>query len=213
MTFSKKKIKEVLKGSVLKTVLFNIHHGYFPSIPVILYPKVFVGIHKKGGLNLQKGSQLKFGVAWKLTGYANSTLKIAEGGLLNIGGKFKFHTGAFVVVNKNAKLEIGSGYTNNNVEINCFNNISIGNNVAISKGVIIRDSDNHEIIGNGKPISQPIVIGDHVWIGLNVMVLKGVTIGEGAIIAAGAVVTKDVPAHSIAAGVPAKIIRTEVVWK
>ncbi|MBQ6158936.1 MAG: hypothetical protein IJJ20_08005, partial [Thermoguttaceae bacterium] len=52
-----------------------------------------------------------------------------------------------------------------------------------------------------------IVIGKDVWLGANVTVLPGVTIGDGAIIAAGAVVTKDVPASTVAAGVPAKTIK------
>ena len=56
-------------------------------------------------------------------------------------------------------------------------------------------------------IFQPIHIEKNVWLGANVRVLPGVTIGEGSIIAAGAVVTKDVPANMIAAGVPAKVIR------
>lgn len=211
-TFSTRTLKEISKGSIFKTILFNIKQGMFPSIPVIIFPKVFVGIHRKGKLVLEEKAHLKFGAAWDLTGYTNSTLKIDEGGTFRLKGKFKFHTGAFVVVNKNALLDIGSGYTNNNTEINCFNHISIGNDVAISKGVVIRDSDNHNIMENSNPVSQPILIGNHVWIGLNAVVLKGVTIGDGAIIAAGAVVTKDVPSHSIAAGVPAKIIRTNVNW-
>jgi acetyltransferase-like isoleucine patch superfamily enzyme len=60
---------------------------------------------------------------------------------------------------------------------------------------------------------QPIIIGNNVWIGTNVTVLKGVTIGDGAIIAAGSVVTKDVPANCMAAGVPAKVIKEHVKWK
>ena len=51
-------------------------------------------------------------------------------------------------------------------------------------------------------------IGDNVWLATRVIVLKGVSIGEGSTIASGAVVTKDIPPYSIAAGVPAKVIKT-----
>jgi acetyltransferase-like isoleucine patch superfamily enzyme len=56
-------------------------------------------------------------------------------------------------------------------------------------------------------IPAPIVIGRKVWLGAAATVLPGVTIGDGAIVGAGAVVTKDVPANAIVAGVPAKLIR------
>ena len=55
--------------------------------------------------------------------------------------------------------------------------------------------------------SRPIVIKDDVWIGMNVIILKGVTIGEGAIVGAGSVVTKDVPAWTVVAGNPAKVVK------
>ena len=53
-------------------------------------------------------------------------------------------------------------------------------------------------------------IGNDVWIGANVVVLRGVTIGDGAIVAANAVVTKDIPPYSIAGGIPAKVLRPRV---
>jgi acetyltransferase-like isoleucine patch superfamily enzyme len=53
----------------------------------------------------------------------------------------------------------------------------------------------------------PITIGNDVWIGANAIILSGVSIGDGAVIAAGAVVTRDVPAYAVAAGVPARIIK------
>lgn len=53
----------------------------------------------------------------------------------------------------------------------------------------------------------PVVIGDDVWCGANVTILKGVTIGRGSVIAAGAVVTRSIPPYSIAGGVPAKVIK------
>ena len=55
-------------------------------------------------------------------------------------------------------------------------------------------------------------IGNKVWIATNALILPGVTIGDGAIVAAGAVVTKDVPAKCMVAGVPARIIKENVEW-
>jgi acetyltransferase-like isoleucine patch superfamily enzyme len=56
-------------------------------------------------------------------------------------------------------------------------------------------------------ISSPTKIGDRVWIGANVTILKGVTIGNDAVVGAGSVVTKDIPAKAIAVGNPAKVIK------
>lgn len=75
------------------------------------------------------------------------------------------------------------------------------------------DSDAHEGLWAGYEKTKPIKIGNHVWIGTRVTILKGVTVGDNAIIAAGAVVTHDVPANSIVAGVPAKVINSNVNWK
>ena len=61
-------------------------------------------------------------------------------------------------------------------------------------------------------MSRPIIIGDKVWIGMRATILKGVVIGDGAIIAAGAVVTKDVSPGTLVGGVPAKLIKKDVIW-
>jgi acetyltransferase-like isoleucine patch superfamily enzyme len=63
-----------------------------------------------------------------------------------------------------------------------------------------------QLINQQKHTSEPINIGNDVWIGANSTILKGVNIGDGAVIAAGAVVTKDVGAYTIVAGVPARKI-------
>src|SRR5699024_2311625 len=102
---------------------------------------------------------------------------------------------------------------NFNVKIRCHMEITIGENVAFSENLTIWDSDAHEIIGSNSPKTKPVRIGNHVWIGVNVTVLKGVTIGDGAIIAAGAVVNRDIPANCLAGGVPAKVLKENVYWK
>nr|WP_240760053.1 hypothetical protein [Lichenicoccus roseus] len=61
-------------------------------------------------------------------------------------------------------------------------------------------------------LGADVTIHDRVWIGFRAVVLKGVTISEGAIIGTGSVVTKQVPAHCVAAGNPARVIRKDVSW-
>lgn len=121
------------------------------------------------------------------------------------------YDGATIAAHKNAKLKLGSGYINRFAEIRCYNSITIGENVAIAKEVIIRDSDSHKI--SDSVMTAPIVIGDHVWIGTRAIILKGVTIGDGAVVAAGAIVTKDVPPHTVVAGVPAKVVKENITWE
>lgn len=143
-----------------------------------------------------------------------SVMAIREGASLVVKDNFSIYSGAEIYINKNASLVLGSGYINNHVNLHCFEKIEIGEDVAIADHVTIRDSDNH--LFNGKPLNkmtQPIVIGDHVWIGTGVIILKGVTIGNGAVVAAGAVVTKNVPPRCLVAGVPATVMRENITWE
>ncbi len=55
--------------------------------------------------------------------------------------------------------------------------------------------------------ATPVIIEDNVLVGANAVVIEGVHVGEGAVVAAGAIVTKDVPAHTVVAGVPARVIK------
>jgi acetyltransferase-like isoleucine patch superfamily enzyme len=108
------------------------------------------------------------------------------------------------------KLIIGDNtFINCGVIISASSQITIGKNVQIATGVIMMDNDFHSVNGeDAEVVSTPITIGDNVWLATRVIVLKGVTIGEGSTIASGAVVTKDIPPYSIAAGIPAKVIKT-----
>lgn len=114
----------------------------------------------------------------------------------------------------NAVIEIGDKtYINHDSEIRCRERVAIGNNVSIAYNVLIQDSDYHTTYdenGTPKPQTLPISIEDNVWIGANAIVLKGVTIGEGSIVAAGSVVTKSIPAYSLVAGNPARIIKQNI---
>ena len=114
----------------------------------------------------------------------------------------------------NAVVEIGhKSYINHDSEIRCRERVTIGNNVSIAYNVLIQDSDYHTTYdenGNPKPHTLPITIGNDVWIGAGATILKGVTLGEGCVVAAGSVVTKNVVAHSLVAGNPARVIKSNI---
>ena len=142
-----------------------------------------------------------------------SYLYIEKNGRLIINDSFEIHRNADIYIGEGATLELGSGYIMDKLSLQCLCNIKIGNGVMISRNVAIRDSDSHQLLNDNHNPTQPIVIGNHVWIGMNVTILKGVTIGDGAVIAAGAVVNRDVPPHTLVGGVPAKVLKENVEWK
>lgn len=110
-----------------------------------------------------------------------------------------------------ARLQVGEGSTLNfpivldlNADLHIGREVSVGNHVLLmTSGHDCSDPKRRS--GDMRP--APIVIGDGAWVGARSVVLPGVTIGEGAVVAAGAVVTKDVPSHTIVAGVPARHLR------
>jgi acetyltransferase-like isoleucine patch superfamily enzyme len=110
------------------------------------------------------------------------------------------------------KIYIGaSTYINRHTFLDATLSITIGKDCAIGPGCYITDHDHGQDLSL-PPLAQPMFseptqIGDRVWLGANVTVLKGVTIGENTTVGAGSVVTKDLPAGAIAVGVPAKVIR------
>ncbi|MFQ3577178.1 MAG: acyltransferase, partial [Cytophagales bacterium] len=192
---------------MIRRVLIKL--GFLKKRNLVFYKYSFVEKHKTSKLNVVNGV-FEFNCKWSLKDKFTSLLFLGGNSKLTVEGDFKIYSGAKVYVNEGACLKLGSGYINRNLNLSCFKEIHIGNHVAISENVTIRDSDNHEIIGSQKPISQPIYIGNHVWIGLNVTILKGVNIGEGAVIGAGSLVNSDIPPKSLAVGVPAKLIKTDI---
>jgi len=125
-------------------------------------------------------------------------------------GKIRNHSIAFG--SKDHPLTIGNDFF---IGVNCYLNgiadLTIGNNVTITHGVMIfTDSgpNTSPLLQKHFPIiSASITIGSDVWIGAGAMILPGVTIGNRCVIGAGSVVKVDVPEGSVAAGVPAKIIK------
>ena len=146
--------------------------------------------------------------------HAGSLLEIGEGSIME-GRLVSERDGASITIGRNTF--IGGSLIASAIQI------EVGDDVLISWGCNIVDHNSHAIgweqrkqdvrdwYHNKKDwthvIVKPVKIGNKSWLGLNVIVLKGVEVGEGAVVAAGSVVTKNVPAWTVVAGNPAKVIR------
>jgi len=99
--------------------------------------------------------------------------------------------------------------------VGCSGLISIGNDVMISPRVSLY-AENHNFADAGRPMRDqgitrtPIVIEDDCWIASGAIILAGVTVGRGSVVAAGSVVTHDIPPYSVAAGAPARVLRSRL---
>lgn len=96
------------------------------------------------------------------------------------------------------------------VRISAARAVTIGNNCMLAANVYISDSDWHGIYNRIRPFrcTKPVVLANNVWLGESVIITKGVTVGENSVIGAGSVVTRDIPANVVAAGNPARVIKT-----
>lgn len=119
---------------------------------------------------------------------------------------------------RDSRIEIGEGTSSNGIRIECDNsNFTCGRDCMFSDGILVQGNDQHAIVDlqTGEILNldrKENALGDHVWLGRGSTVMAGVSIGSGSIVATGSVVTKNVPENSIAAGVPAKIVKSGVSW-
>lgn len=140
-------------------------------------------------------------------------LIIDHGGKIIIEGEVRMYTNSYIHCGDKAEIVIGNNtYFNDGLKISSKHRICIGSNCAISNDVTIMDSDFH-IIENEDNVESGVCIGNHVWIGANCIILKNVKVGDNCIIGAGAIVTQSIPDNSVAAGVPAKVIRQVGGWQ
>jgi acetyltransferase-like isoleucine patch superfamily enzyme len=155
---------------------------------------------------------------WLARKFTTAGITVAAGGrplprVINEGGEIhtencQFFAGVRLEVGKGAIIRIGNGtYLNRGTLVVAHDRVEIGRSCKIAWDVVIMDTDQH-VIPQMENRNLPVVIGDEVWIGCRVIILKGVTIGARSVIAAGAVVTKNIPPDSVAAGVPARVIQT-----
>ncbi len=161
--------------------------------------------------------------------YKGSNIKLSFGATkenISIGKRY-WHRGT-LSSQHGGKIKIGNySLLGEKSFVGSVNSVTIGDYASIAPYVTIMDNNNHPVQPDDRKIyqyapsgselrsykysvSKPIIIEDNVWIGTNARINKGVTVGENSIVAANSVVTKDVPKNSIAAGNPARIVKTDI---
>jgi acetyltransferase-like isoleucine patch superfamily enzyme len=156
-------------------------------------------------------------------------LQIAEGGSIRMGDDMhlvsspprswiSLNTRCQFTAGPNGRIELADHVGLNGTTITAKKLVRIGRNTMVAPNVVIVDTDFHlpwpadlRWTSDSAPNDAAVIIGENVWIGMNTLVLKGVTIGDNTLIGAGSVVVGDIPANSIAAGNPARVIGTAPV--
>lgn len=137
---------------------------------------------------------------------------------LSILAQFTFPANVTVLVHKMRGVKVGKGSKISRsvlLDDSRPDLIEIGKKVWLTQGVQVlchqRRLDTHKpgkAVMDNELVYKKVVIKDGAHIGIGAIILPGVTIGEGAVVGAGAVVSKDIPAYTVATGVPARVIRT-----
>lgn len=170
----------------------------------------------KGVKNIQTNGVLRIGLNYVGFMHKNDRTHLNINGSLIFHDSFSIGKGCRFDIGSNAVAEFGSnsGITSNATFI-IMHGIKVGDSCVISWGCQFMDDDFHRLSYQGrKEKDPPIELGNHVWIGSNVTVLKGSKIPDGCVVASGSVVCSkfDKP-HCLIAGNPAKIIREDVSWE
>ena len=148
---------------------------------------------------------------WPLHG---NVLEAFREGRLEVGEGVLLEPNVWLTAPGEARIRIGGGsFLNIAVMVAAVELVEIGEHCMFANGCFVTDG-NHRFDDPDKPVpwqgfssKGPTRVGDNVWCGANVVVASGVTIGERCVIGANSVVTEDVPAYSVAAGAPARVLR------
>lgn len=155
------------------------------------------------------GNSVRFGNGIVLG--PNVTIRCTDGGRVTINDRCIVSDWVEIVA-KGGTVSIGASvFIGRGCVIVARDSVQIGSWTQIAEYVTIRDQDHlvspEVSLRDGLFVSDPVTIGNSVWVGAKATITRGVSVGDGSVIGAGAVVTRDVPEHAVSAGVPARVIR------
>ncbi len=150
-------------------------------------------------------------VRWPIQG---NVLEALRAGRLEVGENTLFEPQVWLTAPGDARISIGAGsFFNIGVMVAAHQLVEIGDHCMFANGCFVTDGA-HRFDDPEKPVpwqgfdsKGPTRVGDNVWCGANVVITSGVTVGERCVIGANSVVTQDLPARTVCAGAPAKVLR------
>ena len=149
---------------------------------------------------------------WPLHG---NVLEMLREGRLVLGEHVLLEPGVWLTAMAPGRIVIGAGtFLNLGVQVAAVGLVEIGAHCMFANGCFVTDADHRfddprtPVPWQGFTTKGPTRVGDNVWCGANVVITSGVTVGERCVIGANSVVTRDLPARSIAAGSPARVLKT-----
>ncbi len=157
-------------------------------------------------------AQRKAFCRWPVQG---NVLEMLLDGRLELGPHVLLEPNVWLTAQEPGRIRIGEGsFLNLGVQVAAVELVEIGAHCMFANGCFVTDG-NHRFDDPDKPVpwqgfdtKGPTRVGDNVWSGANVVITSGVTVGERCVIGPNAVVTRDLPPRSIAAGAPARVLRS-----
>jgi acetyltransferase-like isoleucine patch superfamily enzyme len=202
-----------LAGSPPATAVHPAHHRPGALGAALMYARRAPGLAGLAWLWLTSRWKLRRCTSAGARVLVAGRLIVCNDGALHLGERVRIrgtHVPVELATLCGGTLRIGDRtFINSGVSICAQRSVTIGEGCAIGNYTLIMDTDFHAVEDYRKQgEAEPVVIEEGVWLAARVTVLKGVRIGRGAVVAAGAVVTRDVPPHTLVGGVPARVIRS-----
>ncbi len=170
----------------------------------------------RGLENITIGNRLEIGLSYRGFSHKTDLTYFNILGALEFTSNYSIGKGCRFNIGENARAVFGRGFVNPNSLFVVMHGLEVGEGTVISWNCQFIDEDFHTIRSVDKVSckEQGIKVGEHVWIGSNVTVLKGAVLPRGCVVAAGSIVTKRFKEENcLIAGAPAKVIRTGIEWE
>ncbi|HBJ1647390.1 MULTISPECIES: hypothetical protein [Clostridium] len=217
-----KKLKYLYGRSKQIDVLKFIYYNYFSKNIIrdknsylIPYKNTVLDLHDSARIYIH-GKNIEIGINKLRKSKSETHIRMRENAVWNSNNGCGLFYNTVLEIHEKAIFDSNFFTMNGGSVVICAKHISFGEDVMLGRNIVIYDSDYHQVLndeGKMKNFSKDVIIGDHVWLTNQIMVLKGVTIGKGTLVSPYTVIRKDLPNQSmIVSSNSPRVISNNVYW-